>query len=187
MLKELLSLFRADDVIARIAEDFKEMVDLSLDLTVRAGHVLFGEGDSEQAELDAISRADVGINKLERSIRKQLIAHLILTDKRRDVTYCLLLMSLVKDVERLGDYAKNLSEIRRESGGALPDDANGDELRAIREAVEETFGSINRVFATSDSATATPSQRRRRARTTPPPPPPWSSPPAITSASSRTS
>lgn len=155
MLKELLSLFRADDAIARIAEDFKEMVDLSLDLTVRAGHVLFGEGESEQEELDAISKADVQINKLERSIRKQLIAHLILTEERRDVTYCLLLMSLVKDVERLGDYAKNLSEIRRESGTSLPDDANGEEIEAIREAVEETYGSVNRVFETSDARTAT--------------------------------
>ncbi|MDX1567929.1 MAG: PhoU domain-containing protein [Longimicrobiales bacterium] len=155
MLKELLSLFRADDPMAEVAEDFSQMVDLSRDLTVRAGHILFGEGASEQAELQAIHKADVQINKLQRSIRKKIIAHLILTQERRDVTYCLLIMSLVKDVERLGDYAKNVSEIPSESGGTLPDDSNGAEIRAIREAVEDTYGSVNQVFATSDAQTAT--------------------------------
>jgi Na+/phosphate symporter len=154
MLKELLSLFRADDALARMGADFSKMVDLSQNLTVRAGHVLFREGVSEQEELDAISKADVEINKLERSIRKQLIAHLILTRDRSDVTYCLLLMSLVKDVERLGDYAKNVSEIRSESGGSLPDDDHGAEIGAIRTAVEETYGSVNQVFATQDARTA---------------------------------
>jgi phosphate uptake regulator len=154
MLKELLSLFRSDDPLARMGADFSKMVDLSQGLAVRAGQVLFVEGKSEEAELQAISKSDVEINKLERSIRKQLIAHLILTHDPGDVTYCLLLMSLVKDVERLGDYAKNVAEIRSEGGAALPDDENGAEMRAIRTAVEATYASVNKVFATSDARAA---------------------------------
>lgn len=154
MLKELLSLFRADDAIARMAADFNKMIDRSHELTVRAGHVLFEEGTSEAEELEEISKRDIEINKLERGIRKQLIAHLILTRDRSDVTYCLLLMSLVKDVERLGDYAKNVSEIRSEGGAPIPEDENGAEIKAIRSAVEATYGSVNRVFVTSDSKTA---------------------------------
>jgi phosphate uptake regulator len=154
VLKELLNLFKADDAIARMGADFSKMLDLSQDLTVRAGHVLFREGASEQAELVEIAKHDVQINKLERSIRKQLIAHLILTRDASNVTYCLLLMSLVKDVERLGDYAKNISETRTESGGTIPDDENGREMRAIRDAIEATYASVNKVFATSDSKAA---------------------------------
>jgi len=155
VLKELLSLFRADDAIAQMGADFSKMVELSRELTARAGHVLFGEGKSEEAELEAIAKSDVAINKLERSIRKQLIAHLILTRDAGDVTYCLLLMSLVKDVERLGDYAKNVSEIRVEANAGLPDDEIGAEMRSIRDAVESTYASVNEVFATSDARAAT--------------------------------
>jgi len=154
MLRELLALFRSDDPIARMASEFSKMVDLSRDLTVRAGHVLFMEGASEADELEEISKRDVEINQLERGIRKQLIAHLILTKDRSDVTYCLLLMSLVKDVERLGDYAKNVAEIRSEGGGPLPEDEHGAEIHDIRSAVEETYGSVNQVFATSDAKRA---------------------------------
>jgi len=154
MLKELLSLFRTEDTIARMGADFSEMLDLSHGLTVRAGHILFQEGASEADELTEISKSDVEINKAERRIRKQLIAHLILTRDASDVSYCLLLMSLVKDVERLGDYAKNVAEIRSEGGGPLPDDENAAEMQAIRDAVEKTFGAAIEVFASSDAKAA---------------------------------
>ena len=153
MLKELLSLFRSDDAVARMGGDFSKMLDLSHGLTARAGGVLFEEG-SEADERSEISKRDVKINKLERRIRKQVIAHLTLGTDASSVSYCLLLMSLVKDVERLGDYAKNLAEIHHEGGGPLPDDENGTEIREIRRLVEETFGAVNEVFVTSDAETA---------------------------------
>ncbi len=153
MFKELLRLFRSGDSVAHMGEEFSKMLDLSRDLTVRAGAVFFEE-DSEADERKEISRRDVKINKLERRIRKQVIAHLTLGTSASSVTYCLLLMSLVKDVERLGDYATNVAEIHDEGGGPVPEDENGAELREIRRLVEETFGAVNKVFATSDAKTA---------------------------------
>ena len=153
MLKQLLSLFRSDEPIARMGGDFSEMLDLSRGLTIRAGRILFEEA-SEGDDRKEISRSDVKINKLERKIRKQVIAHLTVGADAGSVPYCLLLMSLVKDVERIGDYAKNVAEVHHEGGGPLPDDENGAELREIRGIVEETFGAVNEVFATSDAKTA---------------------------------
>lgn len=153
MLKEFLNLFRSDDVVARMGEDFGRMLDLSYDLTLRAGRVFFdlpmGTDEHEQ-----IARADVAINKLERHIRKQVVTHLTLSTDSQNVTYCLLLMSLVKDVERLGDYATNVAEVYNEGGGPLPDDENGKELREIRRLTEDAFGAVHEVFATSDSERA---------------------------------
>ncbi len=153
MLKQLLSLFRSDDAIARMGGDFSEMLDLSHGLTIRAGRILFEEA-SEGDDRKEISRSDVKINKLERKIRKQVIAHLTVGADAGAVPYCLLLMSLVKDVERIGDYAKNVAEVHHEGGGPLPDDENGTELREIRGVVEETFGTVNEVFLKSDAKTA---------------------------------
>jgi len=153
MLKELRSLFRSANEIARMGEDFSEMLDLSRGLTMRAGRILFEEA-SEGDDRSEISKSDVAINKLERTIRKQVIAHLTLGSEAGDVGYCLLLMSIVKDVERIGDYAKNVAEIHDEGGASVPDDPNGTELRAIRGSVEETFGAVNGVFVSSDSRSA---------------------------------
>jgi phosphate uptake regulator len=59
-------------------------------------------------------------------------------------------MSLVKDVERIGDYAKNLAEVRQYHPLPLPDDEYVGELKAIREGVEQSFSIASDVFKTSD-------------------------------------
>jgi phosphate transport system protein len=148
MFKELLSVFRSDNALSLMGSDFNEMLDLTHDLTVRAGSLYFdGPNPEERTE---ISRRDVKVNKLERRLRMKVIAHMALASNSADAPYCLLLMSLVKDAERLGDYAKNLAEVYDDGGGALPNDENVAELRAIRAVVEATFSSVNEVFANSD-------------------------------------
>lgn len=154
MFRELLSLFRASDAIANMGRDFTEMLGFAHELTVRAGKMFFGENAGERAP-EEISKRDIAINKLERSIRKQVIAHLTLSTDNRDVSYCLLLMSIVKDVERIGDYAKNLAEVHAEGGADIPHDEHGDELRELRRIIESMFAEVSRVFTSSDSKTAT--------------------------------
>jgi len=151
MLRELLNLFRSDNAVVRMAGDFARMLELARDLTLRAGRIFFG--DSEE-DLEQINAADIDINKLERHIRKQVVAHVTLSSSAADVNYCLLLMSLVKDVERLGDYATNVAEVHDEGGGPLPHDEFSAELAEIRTAVEATFAAVSSVFATSDSERA---------------------------------
>lgn len=154
MLRELLTLFRSNDAIARMGEDFQEMLAAARELTLRAGRIFWDEAAQADQPL-AISKADVAINKLERSIRRQVIAHLTLGSGNQDVPYSLLLMSIVKDVERVGDYAKNLAEVRRDGGATIPDDDNGNELRELRSIVEGAFERTIDVFGHSDAAAAT--------------------------------
>ncbi len=59
-------------------------------------------------------------------------------------------MSLVKDVERIGDYAKNVVEAREFLPAGLPDDARVTELKEIRGAVEGSFRDLARVFEEMD-------------------------------------
>jgi len=156
MLREFLSLFKSDDAVARMGEGFDTMLEHTRELIIIAGRHFFEERPSADERTD-ILRRDVKVNKLERRIRKQVIAHLTLTDRGRQAPYGLLLMSLVKDVERIGDYAKNISEIYDEGGGRLPkpgEDANADELRELRRVVEAMFADTGRVFVSSDSEKA---------------------------------
>jgi phosphate uptake regulator len=153
MLKELWGLFRQGDAIANMGRDFSEMLDQSHKLTIRAGRLAFEE-PTQGDDRHEISKSDVSINKLERKIRKQLITHLTLIGNAGDVAYCLLLMSIVKDVERVGDYAKNLASLHHDGGGSIPDDSSGAELRSIRESVEATFTSVSSTFRSSDSEAA---------------------------------
>jgi phosphate uptake regulator len=149
MLRELLSIFRADRPLADMGANFSEMLRLTHQMTLQAGVLFFGDSQ-EPTERTEIYKTDVQVNKLERTIRKQVIAHLSLQGTSASLPYCLLLMSLVKDVERIGDYAKNLSEVREYHPNPLPDDEIAAELREIRARVELTFDRTAEVFPASD-------------------------------------
>ena len=59
-------------------------------------------------------------------------------------------MSLVKDVERIGDYAKNLAELNDIHQGGYAEDEITLELQEIRRNVEESFKALSVVFGSSD-------------------------------------
>lgn len=149
MLREVLSLFSSTQPLQELGDNFAKMLERSKELTTAAGDLYFGEAGSP-AERTEIYRRDVKINKLERRIRKQVIKHLSLGGTSADLPFCLLLMSLVKDVERIGDYAKNLTEVHDFHPGVLPDDEIVTELKAIRGQVEEVFAATREVFVGAD-------------------------------------
>lgn len=153
MFRELISIFRADNPLGRMGDNFAKMLSLTRDQTIRAGEIFFSKPPSPE-ERTQIYKQDVKVNKLERKIRKQVIAHLSIAGNSADVPYSLLLMSLVKDVERIGDYAKNLAETLDVSGAILPDDDTVAELREIRTGIEGTFEAVAEVFAQSDEEEA---------------------------------
>ena len=149
MLQELLKIFRPGDPFNRLAGDFSKMLDLACGMTMSAGEIFFGES-SPSEDRTALYKRDVKVNKLERSIRRGVVAHLSLPGNRGSIPYCLVLMSLVKDVERLGDYAKNLSEVADFYDREFPDDKVTAELRQIRAGVEEAFKSAPEILKNSD-------------------------------------
>ena len=155
MLSELLSIFRADNPLHAMGDKFTQMLKLACRMTLSAGEIYFGEKTLPE-ERTRMYEDDVRVNKLERDIRKQVVAHLSIARHASDVPYSLLLMSLVKDVERMGDYAKNLSEVVDLQPGPLPNDEIVQELQEVRRGVETAFQAAAEVFASSDRERAVP-------------------------------
>jgi phosphate uptake regulator len=149
MLRELLSIFRSGNPLKAMADNFAEMLNLAYGMTVRAGKMYF-EKSLVPDERTWVRKQDVTINRLQRVIRKQVIAHLSIRGNSPSLPYCLALMSLVKDVERIGDYAKNLAEAPEFCPGPLAEDEHMAELREISKGVEAAFDATARVFQESD-------------------------------------
>ena len=149
MFRELLSVFRSSDPLRAMGENFSAMLILSYEMVISAGEMFFRGSVSSQERTD-LYRRDVRVNQLERQVRKQVVAHLSASGNRPDVPYSLLLMSLVKDVERIGDYAKNLADICDIRSGTLAEDEITLELQEIRRDVEASFKALSVVFGSSD-------------------------------------
>ncbi len=137
-----------------MGENFARMLRVTHEMTLQAGEIYFSDRLATPDERTQVYKSDVEVNKLQRTIRKQVIAHLSLSKNTSSLPYCLLLMSLVKDVERIGDYAKNLAEVRELHPDPLPEDDILAELKEIRAGVERAFSAGGEVFVTSDQERA---------------------------------
>ena len=72
---------------------------------------VFGGGKSTEAKQE-VSQTDQGINEAQQDVRRTLMMH---ASVQGDVDLPLVLtyMSVVKDAERIGDYAKNLYDLAK--------------------------------------------------------------------------
>jgi phosphate uptake regulator len=109
MFKNLLSFWKGKDFLEQVLEDFKVMLDDSETMFEAVCAQLF-VGKEKGGLKEKIYEIDKQVNNLQKEIRKRIVEHLTL-QPTVNVNACLILMSVVKDAERLGDYSKNLYEV----------------------------------------------------------------------------
>ena len=109
MFKNLLSFWKGKDFLSHVLDEFSNMLDDAEDMFRSVCRKLI-DNQQEPDLKEKIYEADRKINLLEKDIRKRVVEHLSFQPSV-DASACLLLMSVVKDAERLGDYCKNLFEV----------------------------------------------------------------------------
>ncbi len=109
MFKNLLSFWKGKDFLAKVFEEFKSMLD-DTEFMFKAVRSRLLDNVEEPDLKQKIYDIDKKVNLLQKDIRRRIVEHLSL-QPTVNVTACLVLMSVVKDAERLGDYCKNLYEV----------------------------------------------------------------------------
>lgn len=149
----ILDLFKEDNWSNELVEKISEMLELAESMFTFASEVVV-EGKPDTDPQTRLYDRDIRINKLERKIRRRVISHLSVKGSRAEVPSALIFMNVVKDGERLGDYIKNLHEVKDMMPGN-PDQALYQEKLAKPTAVIKTmFGNTRQAFADSDEALA---------------------------------
>ena len=85
-----------------------------------------------------------------RTIRRSLVNHLSLR-VGHDAPACLVLMSVVKDAERLGDYCKNMFEVAEKFGQSLAQGRYMTPLVDISEKLEALIARTGEAFIRSEA------------------------------------
>jgi phosphate uptake regulator len=96
---------RIDRIEARVGQMF-EHDRREFDLAMGA---LLGDVDAREVN-DEVRRTDQKVNEAEREIRRELVVHASVFGGI-EIPTVLIYMSIVKDIERVGDYAKNLLDL----------------------------------------------------------------------------
>jgi phosphate uptake regulator len=110
-------------------------------------------GDRAAAEVrDEIRATDQEVNRLEREIRRELLVHVSVAGGI-ETPAVLIYMSIVKDIERVGDYAKNLVDLARD-GADFSLAPNAADWRRLAADVSRYLGDAGEAFSAGDAARA---------------------------------
>ena len=134
MWKDILTLFKGAGLCEEAFAEAILMLETSHGMYNDALAALHAQGKA----VDDLYARDRQINKFERSVRRKIVTHLSVAT-RPDVNMGLVLTAIVVDIERIGDYTKNIMEL----AVALEEPFDGLELDAdVREVevrVEKMF------------------------------------------------
>jgi len=152
MFKSLLDFWKGKDFLTNVLEEFGNMLKDSQDMFSMVCQNLLEDKTIPGLE-DKIYNVDKKVNLLEKDIRKRIIAHLSIQPSV-DVPVSLLLMSVVKDAERLGDYAKNLLEVSRFTKKPLDMTIFSKLFNRMDKTIMEMFENTKKAFIESNEETA---------------------------------
>jgi phosphate transport system protein len=154
LLRDLLNIFRGDDPLVELGREFSEMLGILHRMFSEVNPALWNNTIDEDLVKRTQAR-DARINKLECELRSRALNHLAVNpDSRRDIPYCFVLINVVKDAERVGDYIKNLVDLPKITGGSFPDGPHREALIELGRKLERMLFRLQEVFPTSDTKAA---------------------------------
>jgi phosphate transport system protein len=149
MFREWIEALRRRPLLDQMMCEMEEMLDLAVEMYRPTAEVLTGKRELTTETHDMVYATDRRINHVQRKIRKQLVEHLVVSDGA-DVPICLVLMSVIKDAERVGDMCKDLLETAERLGGPLREGHYGRRFAEVLTAAEGLFDPTAEAFRTSD-------------------------------------
>ncbi len=153
MFRALASLLKSESFMKTIVVRFGEMLAKDEWLFSQSWATIDGVPDLDRIRQPFYDE-DRAVNTIEQDIRRMLAEHLTV-HPAPDIPGTLVLMSLVKDAERIGDYSKNIFELGIMLRGVkMPLMKYYDRLAATRNRLIENFPPLRQAFAESDEALA---------------------------------
>ena len=108
MFKQIFEIFKSDSLYDQALNECHEMLDIDLTM-FKASIKSLRKSDLSDIDID-IFAMDKKINAFERDVRRKVMTHLAVGGKE-DIGSGLVLVSVVIDIERIGDYTKNIYDL----------------------------------------------------------------------------
>jgi phosphate uptake regulator len=151
MLKELVELFRKASNLDQAFERSLEMLREDREMFEAAIRSL-REQDDARLELDVFAK-DQMINAYEREVRRRVLTHLAVSSGS-DLNAGLVLISVVIDIERIGDYTKNIVELALHHPTRFQCGPFEQDVRKIETTVKTMFGLLIDALPANDEPKA---------------------------------
>ncbi|MDP2207683.1 MAG: PhoU domain-containing protein [Bacteroidota bacterium] len=145
--KELYELWRRDNFLKQAWEESYLMLETTREMFDKSVYSL---RSTENAEIGGdVYNMDKSVNTYLQDVRRKVFKHLAVTGGA-NIIPGLVLTSIVIDVERIGDYTKNIVDIAIAHPGRLFCGKHEQQVKKIEESVTEMFKKILPCLRSSD-------------------------------------
>ncbi len=133
--KKILEFLKGKNILEEVKNEALTMLQETKSMYQEVNGYIF-----ERIDVDVdVYQLDKKVNKTEIEIRKKILEHLVLSTDKNELVPSLIITSIVIDIERIGDYCKNMFELVN----LYPDELKGhkivNELKEISAKIEREF------------------------------------------------
>ncbi len=145
----MFSIFKeSGSTLKGVEQRLDEMLADCIRMYSLATRAVLGEVESASVSEELWS-LDKGVNRAERSIRRDLLVHVSVTGANMEQGLVLAYMTVAKDIERIGDYCKNIWDLT-DHGVDLSGHEDSEMLRRHADEVAAFLEEGTRVFSKQD-------------------------------------
>jgi phosphate transport system protein len=149
--KELIELWKTDNLLTQALDNSHTMLQSTHEMFVESKRSL-RESDSGEMKLN-VYEEDQRVNRYEIKVRRKVLKHLAITGGA-NIIPGLILTSIVIDIERIGDYTKNIMDMAIAHPKRLQCGKHEDDIAKIEIEVEKLFGKIVPALKDTDKPAA---------------------------------
>lgn len=148
MFENLMQFFKGKEFLDFVFDDFKKMLVDSEEMFNSVIKALLTNDNTKETKL-RIYDIDKNVNQNEKDIRRRIVEHLTLQPSV-DIPTSLLLMSVVKDAERIGDYCKDSLELQCIMSTPLDVNTYNQIFNGLENEIKELFTVTKSAFLDSN-------------------------------------
>ena len=137
VFKDLVTIWNSEDTLSQAWTSSNEMLHLSHEMFTDSVKAL--RSGEKNKVIKSIKLRDEEINQYHRDIRKKVVTHYSVSKDVTNINSGLVLINMVVDIERVGDYTKNILDLAKYYPKKLRSEKISKDLRIIEQAVVERF------------------------------------------------
>jgi len=148
VFKDIVKLWNSDDLLSQAWDESYKMMVLSNEIFTQAIKYL-REGENRDT-IKALKKRDIEINTFQKDVRRKVVTHYAISQDIDDLPNGLVLLNMVVDVERVGDYTKNILDLALNHPDTIKSEDFSDELHHVEQEVVARFSKTLEAIHTQD-------------------------------------
>lgn len=152
IIKDIINLWKTEDLLSVAWNQSYEMLELSREIFNQA--VKFLRKGENIDTLKALKKRDKEINAFQMEVRRKVLTHYAVKQRTTDLPSGLILINMVVDIERIGDYSKNILDLAINHPHTIISEEISEDLAIIENEVKERFDKTLEAIHTQDAEIA---------------------------------